>query len=217
MPLCKKCGAKNDEGSIFCEECGAKLIPEVQTQESIKDLPQKRKKSKLGLIIGIPLGCLILAATVLLLVFNPWGKSAKVTFSSSMPSYENHIESYAVDGDPSTYYWSDAHRYPDSDPKKDYKTKRGWPTAGDYFQVDLGTARKIRRVKIVQAPDENQQDYVLHGELQYSQNDSEWITICSVSERIIDESFESVKARYVRLYVTQLNDSWVKIAEFEVR
>ncbi|TKJ40932.1 hypothetical protein CEE36_08680 [candidate division TA06 bacterium B3_TA06] len=216
MPICKECGTKNDEGSVFCEECGAKLVPEERMQASVEELPPKRKKSKLGLIIGISLGCLVLVAIALLLIFNPWGKSAKITFSSSMPPYEGHKEIYAVDSDPSTYYWSNAYRYPDSDPEKDYKTKRGWPTVGDYFQVDLGKIRKINRVKIIQAPDGDQQDYLRHGKLQYSKDGEKWTTIGTVSNRVIDESFGPVKVRCVRLLVTQLNDYWVKIAEFQV-
>jgi|GEM_PF-2653054 len=193
MPICKNCGTENDKGSLFCEECGAKLVPEdkpseaklvvketeirltekkstgvayllwfiggllgihrfylghigmgvlyiftgglfligvfidlfripsmvkaknneimaqeatqmsaavpsvaaaaparenkaeaeiqikKQTQETVEESQLKHKKTKVGLIIGIPLGVVILVAVILLLILQPWKKPSTIT------------------------------------------------------------------------------------------------------------------------------------------
>lgn len=71
--LCRKCGSKMEKGTLFCSECGTKVddgektytdIPviiggyDVETNKPI--IMNKKKKSKVGLIIGIVLGIIAL-------------------------------------------------------------------------------------------------------------------------------------------------------------
>ena len=83
MPICKKCGTKNDKDNIFCEECGARLVSE---EPVIEKTQPKRKKSKLGLIIGIPLGCIIVAGVILLLIVKPfaWQTTGQAEISTNL-------------------------------------------------------------------------------------------------------------------------------------
>ena len=32
--FCEKCGAKNIDGTVYCENCGARIAPEVQPQQA---------------------------------------------------------------------------------------------------------------------------------------------------------------------------------------
>ncbi|TKJ40933.1 D-alanyl-D-alanine dipeptidase [candidate division TA06 bacterium B3_TA06] len=121
MPICNKCGAKNDEGSAFCEECGAKLIPQEQpaVQPKPESVEKRPKKTKVGLIVGISLGAVILAGVVLLIIFKPWRKSpqditylAKASASSALsPSrFGNYEPANVLDGISSTCWaasWAD--------------------------------------------------------------------------------------------------------------
>jgi len=171
MPICKKCGTENDEESVFCEECGAKLVPEEQTQESVEGSPPKRKKSKLGLIIGIPLGVVILAAVILLLIFQPWKKSpqnityfAKAKASSALsPSiFGDYEPANVLDGVASTCWaasWVDGDANVGigtwiklSFPKEVKVTRIGLIPGYDRYEEDIGDRfylnLRVRRARL---------------------------------------------------------------------
>lgn len=87
--------------------------------------------------------------------------------------------------------------------------------------IDLGDLYEVDRIRIIQGvkmvpPFKVLTDYVQHGELRYSTDGNNWITLRTTTERIIDVSISPTEMRYIQLLVTAPNEYWVQIAEFEV-
>src|SRR5690242_19684882 len=69
-----------------------------------------------------------------------------VTGLTSMGTYQSYVAANMVDGDSSTWYWSD-----------------GTPAVGDYVGVDLGTTEAITSVTIHGADASSPNDYIHAG------------------------------------------------------
>lgn len=84
---CKKCNSPLSEGTIFCPNCGEKVVTDVVTSETVVEpvdnvenniteaantvnqtVPVERKRSKAPLIIGIIAGSLVLLGLIIFLV-----------------------------------------------------------------------------------------------------------------------------------------------------
>ncbi|HET6877201.1 MAG TPA: beta-N-acetylglucosaminidase domain-containing protein [Jatrophihabitans sp.] len=124
-----------------------------------------------------------------------------VTATTSMGTYQSYAPANMVDGDPSTWFWSN-----------------GSPSAGDYVGVDLGAVQPITSVKITGGDASSPNDYIHVGTLEYSSDGSTWTDIGSYANQpTISATLPAgTQARYVRLRATQSDGYWVKIHEFSV-
>ncbi|MFE6766845.1 beta-N-acetylglucosaminidase domain-containing protein [Streptomyces sp. NPDC057689] len=129
------------------------------------------------------------------------GVSGRPTASTSLGTYQSNTLARALDGDDSTYFWSD-----------------GAPAAGDQLTVDLGGSRAIGDVTLAMAKPGSTDDYIHEGVLEYSADGKSW-------EKLADFAGEpdvtatppaGAKARYVRARATAGQDSWVVVREFRV-
>ncbi len=123
------------------------------------------------------------------------------TASSSISSYREgwtyYYESNAIDGNESTKFWSSA-----------------GPSAGDYFTVDLGSAKQISEIRIVM----DATDCPAGAVVEISSNNSTWTQIGGTfsSQGTITVDAEGETARYVRLRHTASTNNWQQIFEFYV-
>jgi hyaluronoglucosaminidase len=106
-----------------------------------------------------------------------------------------------VDGDPSTWYWSN-----------------GSPSRGDYVGVDLGTAQEITSVTVQAGDAASPNDYIHDATLEYSTDGATWTTAGTYADQAdISVTLPAgTQARYVRLRATQSDGYWVKVHEFTV-
>jgi hyaluronoglucosaminidase len=127
--------------------------------------------------------------------------SRHATAMTSLGTYQSYVPANMVDGDPSTWYWSD-----------------GPPSAGDYVGVDLGVIEPIASVTIQAGDAASPNDYIHNGTLEYSSDGSTWQTVASyVNQADITATLPAgTQARYVRLRATQSDGYWVKIHEFTI-
>lgn len=97
--------------------------------------------------------------------------------------------------------------------------------AGDYFGVDLGSQQKIESIRILQGNNDNDQDIIHDGVLEYSLNGKDWTTIETVTSAHLHEINDlDITARFVRLRVTGFDnpnnmnkkDYWAHMREFTV-
>lgn len=124
------------------------------------------------------------------------------TGQASMAAYQDYVPANMVDGDPSTFYWSDFS-----------------PIPGDYVGVDLGTVRPVNGVDVVMAKSDRPDDYMHAGTIQYSADGTNWITAGEFANTTeITATFPAgTTARYVRLVDTGTQSNWVVVDEFTVR
>ncbi|WP_037568757.1 beta-N-acetylglucosaminidase domain-containing protein [Phaeacidiphilus oryzae] len=121
--------------------------------------------------------------------------------TTSLSPYQTYAAANYTDGDPATYFWSDAA-----------------PAVGDYVGVDLGTARPISDVDVTMAKSGSPNDYIHHGTLEYSADGTGWHPLGDFTDapEVKATAPAGTTARYVRLRVTAAQDYWVVVDEFAV-
>ncbi|MFE9816916.1 beta-N-acetylglucosaminidase domain-containing protein [Streptomyces sp. NBC_00236] len=129
------------------------------------------------------------------------GVSGRPTASTSLGTYQSNTLARMLDGDDSTYFWSD-----------------GPPAAGDRLTVDLGAARDIGDVTLAMGKPGSTEDYVHAGVLEYSVDGQNWTTLTEFSEQadVTATVPAGTEARYVRARATAGQNSWVVVREFHV-
>lgn len=122
----------------------------------------------------------------------------KATVTTNLPTYQSNAPQFMTDRDANTFFWS---------------AREG--RVGDYIQLDLGEVTEITRVIFRAGVASHAADYIYNGELCYSVNGTEWITICPVRgrETVADVA---VNARYLRVNVKAAQTSWITVSEFSV-
>lgn len=129
------------------------------------------------------------------------GVSGRPTASTSLGTYQSNAVARMLDGDDSTYFWSD-----------------GAPAAGDQLTVDLGEPRAIGSVTLAMAKPGSTDDYLHEGVLEYSADGESWQKLADFSGKpdVTATPPAGAKARYVRARATAGQGSWVVVREFQV-
>ena len=141
-----------------------------------------------------------------LVASNSWaGLGASSTIpTSTLGTSQDHDPSLMVDGDASTYYWSDAP-----------------PQVSDTIGVDLGSAEKVGTVSVQMGSGDDgpaAADYLHDAVLEYSTGDGGWHTVGTYhDQQTIKATLPAgTTARYVRLRATATQASAVAVREFTV-
>lgn len=126
-----------------------------------------------------------------------------ITASTNMNTYSTYVIANILDGNSSTFFWSD-----------------GVPTAGvSYISLDLGTVGVVSGVSLVFNSSDQPSGTVI---IQTSTDGSVWNNMISFTKSdIVDKkysaTFSAVDARYVRMLISTVGTSeWLQIAEFSV-
>ncbi|MFJ2378098.1 beta-N-acetylglucosaminidase domain-containing protein [Streptomyces sp. NPDC087769] len=129
------------------------------------------------------------------------GVNGRPTASTNLGTYQSNSVARMLDGDDSTYYWSD-----------------GAPAAGDAITVDLGRVRDIGSVALAMGKPGSTEDYLHQGVLEYSADGQSWqqLTAFSGKPDVTATAPAGTKARYVRARATAGQDSWLVVREFSV-
>ncbi|MEV0494994.1 beta-N-acetylglucosaminidase domain-containing protein [Streptomyces atratus] len=129
------------------------------------------------------------------------GVSGRPTASTSLGTYQTNTVARMLDGDDSTYFWSD-----------------GAPAAGDQVTVDLGRVREIGGVTLAMAKPGSTGDYLHDGVLEYSADGQTWqqLTAFSGKPDVSATAPAGTKARYVRARATAGQTYWLVVREFAV-
>ena len=123
----------------------------------------------------------------------------KKSISTNLSTYQNYAPGLAIDGDPSTWFWSNAA-----------------PTAGSHFTLDLGAALEVSGVELTMGATGHADDYIRSGVIEYSTDGENYIKLCDLDGTRTLKNNESFTARYVRLRCTANQNYWVIISEFAV-
>lgn len=148
-------------------------------------------------IVTAPNGQYATATTTTIL---PEPVSYTATASASIRAYESYNWSNLIDGNASTFYWSN-----------------GAQTAGAYAQVDLGAAIPFDTVRIT-SPSNVGDDYCVNVAVQVSVDGSKWTDIGSYTgNKAAAQSFANTlgSARYIRVLIKNARGNWWKLAEIE--
>ncbi|MFJ1615292.1 beta-N-acetylglucosaminidase domain-containing protein [Streptomyces sp. NPDC088249] len=129
------------------------------------------------------------------------GVNGRPSASTSLGTYQSNTLARMLDGDDSTYFWSD-----------------GAPAAGDGITVDLGRARDIGDITLAMAKPGSTEDYLHEGVLEYSADGQSWqqLTAFSGKPDVTTTAPAGTKARYVRARATAGQDNWLVVREFGV-
>lgn len=129
------------------------------------------------------------------------GVSGRPTATTSLGTYQSNTLARILDGDDSTYFWSD-----------------GAPAAGDQLTVDLGEARDFSGVTLAMAKPGSTEDYLHAGVLEYSADGQNWTRLTEFSGKpdVTATVPAGTGARYVRARATAGQDSWLVVREFSV-
>ncbi|WP_433330719.1 beta-N-acetylglucosaminidase domain-containing protein [Spirillospora sp. CA-294931] len=134
---------------------------------------------------------------------NAWlGIPGAAKATSSMGTHADNEPSRMIDGDPSTYYYSN-----------------GAPAAGDHFGVDLGSPREIGDIAVLMTKPGSPNDYLKSGTLEYSSDGTSWTALAQGSTPEVRATAPAgTRARYVRYRATAANQGfWVVVREFSVQ
>ena len=117
--------------------------------------------------------------------------------------YQSYNESNLTDGNDNTFVW--------------YQTNSGdMSLAGDYVGLDLGKVVPIDNVRFIMGNG----DYWSNYDLEYSLDGNEYTKFKSYSQdtskKVVEEDFNGIQARYVRVKNTKDKHTWLKMSAFEV-
>lgn len=129
-----------------------------------------------------------------------YSATASAKIAAYTEAYENYNASNLIDGNTSTFYWSN-----------------GAQTAGAYAQVDLGAAIPFDTVRVT-SPSNVGDDYCVNAAVQVSVDGSEWTDIGSYTgNKAAAQSFANTlgSARYIRVLIKNARNNWWKLAEIE--
>ncbi len=118
--------------------------------------------------------------------------------STNMPVYLDYVPENAVDGNGSTFFWSN-----------------GAPGNGSTFTYDLGNVTEVKGVKISMGVSGHTDDYIRKGVVEYSTDGSSYTKLCDIGGRNTSDS-TVFTARYVRIRCTASQTNWATISEFKV-
>ncbi|MEU2130421.1 beta-N-acetylglucosaminidase domain-containing protein [Streptomyces sp. NPDC018352] len=129
------------------------------------------------------------------------GVSGRPTASTNLGTYQTNSAARMLDGDDSTYFWSD-----------------GAPSAGDTVTVDLGRVRDIGSVTLAMGKPGSTEDYLHQGVLEYSADGQSWQQLTAFSQKpdVTATAPAGTKARYVRARATAGQDNWLVVREFSI-
>ncbi|MER6106140.1 beta-N-acetylglucosaminidase domain-containing protein [Streptomyces sp. NPDC001832] len=129
------------------------------------------------------------------------GVSGRPLASTSLGTYQSNTLARMLDGDDSTYFWSD-----------------GAPAAGDQITVDLGRTRDIGDIALAMAKPGSADDYLHEGVLEYSADGQSWqqLTAFSGKPDVTATVPAGTQARYVRARATAGQDNWLVVREFSI-
>lgn len=129
------------------------------------------------------------------------GVSGRPTASTNLGTYQSNSVARMLDGDDSTYFWSD-----------------GAAAADDQLTVDLGGSRDIGDITLAMGKPGSADDYLHAGVLEYSADGKSWkqLTAFSGKPDVTATAPAGTKARYVRARATAAQGSWVIVREFHV-
>ncbi len=116
--------------------------------------------------------------------------------TTSLPTYQTYVPANMSDSDPNSYFWSG---------------REG--RVGDYFQIDLGVVTSVTRITFKSGVPAHAADFVNNGELCYSEDGSQWTTICAINGRDTVKDV-NIRARYIRVNVMANQTSWITVSEF---
>jgi hexosaminidase len=123
------------------------------------------------------------------------------TAQTSLTAYQTYAASNLVDGDTTTWFWSN-----------------GAPPVGGYAGVDLGAARTIGPVDVLMANGASPNDYLHAGVLESSTDGTAWTQLATFSghNEITATPAVGTTARYVRIRGTAAQTYWLVADEFVV-
>ncbi|MFE6974102.1 beta-N-acetylglucosaminidase domain-containing protein [Streptomyces sp. NPDC057682] len=129
------------------------------------------------------------------------GVSGRPTASTNLGTYQTNTVGRMLDGDDSTYFWSD-----------------GAPGVGSQITVDLGRVREFGGVTLAMGKPGSAEDYLHAGVLEYSADGREWTALTDFSGRpeVTATVPGGTEARYVRARSTAAQDNWLVVREFRV-
>ena len=136
-------------------------------------------------------------------VHDEWmGLLPRRTATASIPTYAENVPARMVDGDESTFYWSNRA-----------------PAANDEIRVDLGAAREIGAVAVLMGKDGSPDDFIQSGALEWSADGETWTELTRATTAEVRATAPAgTKARYVRYRALAANASnWLVVREFSVQ
>jgi hyaluronoglucosaminidase len=124
------------------------------------------------------------------------------TATTTLDTYQEHAPELMVDGDLSTYFWSD-----------------GAPAVGDEVRIDLEESHEITFVRVQMArSDDTAGDQIQHGVLELSADGEDWTEVARTDgSPLLEATLDAPTATLAaRLRVTAKNDGgkWVQVREF---
>ncbi|MER7500977.1 beta-N-acetylglucosaminidase domain-containing protein [Nonomuraea pusilla] len=120
--------------------------------------------------------------------------------SSTLGTYGDNTPDRMVDGDPGTFYWSNAA-----------------PRAGDAVTVDLGATTPIGDVAVLMGKPGSPDDFIHAGVLEYSADGAAWTRLATGATAEVKATAPAgTRARYVRYRATGGDDHWLVVREFQV-
>jgi hyaluronoglucosaminidase len=136
-------------------------------------------------------------------VHDQWmGLTPRRTASTSLATYSDNVPARMVDGDESTFFWSN-----------------GAPDTGDEIRVDLGAVREIGDITLLMGKDGSPNDFLHSGALEWSADGETWAELTRGTTAEVRVSAPAgTRARYVRYRALAPNPSyWLVVREFAVQ
>ena len=104
----------------------------------------------------------------------------------------------------------------DGDMNSYFKANRGLDE-NDYFQVTLNKTRPVNAINLYMNPTSNPNDYVQHGNLEYSTDLKNWTVLVPTHPSEIHwKSATAIPMRAIRIQSTGKQPYWTIVREFQV-
>ncbi|MFD3402103.1 beta-N-acetylglucosaminidase domain-containing protein [Kribbella sp. NPDC058693] len=135
-------------------------------------------------------------------VHDRWlGVTPGKTATTNLGTYQDNVPGRMVDGDESTFFWSN-----------------GAPGPGSEVRVDLGSSVQVGDIALLMGKAGSPDDYIHSGALEYSVDGTQWteLTRATTAEVRLTAPAGTV-ARYVRYRSLTASDFWLVVREFSVQ